>query len=355
MKKGLKSMLLTGVVAASLLTSGCNLFGGNETEWLTGNVAPTENDGEDGNFYYDVVANKIYYKENGIWIEQSASKGKDISKIEKVDTNNVQNTYKITYTDGTTDVFEVNKNVDLIDYTQEELYEEFLQIAQASMDKNVYNIYKSHIIEYEVDGNLEIENADSYQTVDENGMYFAFIHGGTEEYNYYFKSENKYIKYLSTTETSEYIDEQTWTKQKQNIIKQFNDGLFKSFTNVFSSETIAELIENIKINILEKGGRLPLNPSINLKKEIVNQKEKLTLEIKASYTNMSNSPVKLEFTIKCVDNLIESITHIEEWNQNMGGDEEQITERLSFDIGYFTNAALVPSTEDLNALPTPTE
>ncbi len=52
--------------------------GTDGSTWLTGTVSPNDNIGKNGDFYFDSLAQKIYYKQSGAWIlKSSISDGKD--------------------------------------------------------------------------------------------------------------------------------------------------------------------------------------------------------------------------------------------------------------------------------------
>lgn len=349
MKKGIKSMLLTGVVAASLLTSGCNLFSDEGVKWYTGESAPTSETGVDGDFYFDLTTNKTYYKQDGEWKEKAVSNTtKDISKIEKVSTGNDTTTYKITYADGSTETFEVDKDADLIDYTQEELFEEFKTIAANSMAKPYYSaVYRD-----ECEGDEECDTY-SYMTTDENGYYdFAKYEGGEDYATYYFKSEDKYVKYRSQAgSTPTYITQEQWQAKKKNYIQFLNEDADEySMYGLFTSQTIDEVISHIRLNWSARGNITELTGKITKQFDEQLNKEKLLLKIKVGVTNLDQL-YGLEYIIECYSNEIKSI--IMNYKLTSLSGELNLEGTISFAFEYFTNTALVPSTDRLEScLPT---
>lgn len=355
MKKNLKSMLMAGAVAVSLLT-GCN---NSQTEWLAGSAAPSSEQGEDGDFYFDTSSKKVYYKKYGVWVEQAVAEDKDIVSIEKESSTSTTNTYKITYADGTTKKYDVNKTEDKLEYTQEELYEEFLQIVQTSMSKEFYNTRTNQYIANITEHTDEMK--EMYQTVDENGMYTYYKpqDNGNDSYSYYFKSGTDYIGY-SKGQSSYYMNKQEWDDSRKNIIKLLdedsNAGDLK-INNVFTSETIEDVKANMMINIADEleayGGQQPHYSPVVLKKEIVNQKEQLTLKIEIDYRTKYDNINKLHIEIVCMDNLIKRIKVNKEYVIEGNSQVEEIREECYIYIEYFTNKAIVPSEQDLNTVPTP--
>ena len=87
--------------------------GQNGNTVLTGNTAPDNENGVDGDTYIDLVLYNIYVKENGEWVQKGCLKGaagRGIASIERTDgdgTPGTVDTYTITYTDGTTGTFMV--------------------------------------------------------------------------------------------------------------------------------------------------------------------------------------------------------------------------------------------------------
>lgn len=354
MKKGLKSMLLAGVVGASLLTSGCNLLNNEGVKWHTGETVPTSETGNDGDFYFDLTTNKTYYKQNGEWKEKVVSNRKDITKIEKVDTSDNSNTYKITYADGSTETFEVEKDADLIDHTQEELFEEFKTISANSMAKPYYSAF----LNINGDGYSDT----GYMTTDENGSYMA-IPG--EHYVYYIKEGNKYVRYSDEIDgdpRSRYVTQEEWEEARQNIIVPFNNGepILEGIhmRGIFTAQSIDEVSSLMRIFALGFGNDMP-NPIVTVQlsenfDELIN-KDKLLLEIKITGGEIEGvGHSEKTFKIESYSNEIKKITYYRQGYDQLGEPLDDFLS-VSYDIEYIPNINLVPSEEDLKEFPEPTE
>lgn len=281
MKKGLKSMLLGGVIAASLLTSGCNWFKDD-----------------------DVGSNP----------------------------------------------------------TQEELYAEFYQVAQTSMSKPYYTLSMSQQ-EKNLTSNTTTQGIMN-ETIDQKGLYRETEYEGTKTYAYAIKQNDQYVVYYkeisgtTTEKSSVYTTQEAFDKNHVNIIKTLNEHRGYSLDNVFSSKTIEELTDNLKMNLLEGGdgyaGKLPIEPIITLEKKMVNQKDELTLSGTVSYKTVIDKDVEFKFVITCRDNLIKKIYTSIDYIVVINDVEEHILMTQTLDIEYVTNPALVPSEEDLQEFPQPT-
>ena len=130
--------------------------GADGATWHTGEQAPASTLGENGDFYYDSVSLKIYYKNNNVWTLKSSLGMKDILKIEKLPSDEGEY-YKITYTDGTTDEFLVDESVDLLKPSQEELFEKYLDVlAEYKSQKELYMVFKNE--SKLKDGEIQYEN-----------------------------------------------------------------------------------------------------------------------------------------------------------------------------------------------------
>lgn len=398
MKKGLKSMLLAGLMAGSLAVTGCELsfnndsdlekqqqeiyklakeagFEGTYEEWLdsikgakgekgdagatwhTGTVAPTDTLGKNGDFYYDSVALKVYHKEDGVWVSKSSLGMKNILKIEKVSSGDEIDVYRITYTDNTTDEFEVSKDVDLVTATQEELFTEFRAIAANSMAKPYYYAIAELTSQY---NGGSVNTMVGQVTTDENGFYSV---SDTDE-SYYIKVNDKYVRYYRDPVKEEtdanYVDEEQWEYEKQNYLSFIDDDTEDVFMgdNLFSSNSIDEMIRNLKINFVNgDSALLPINPEIELSKEYNEdmQKEILTLTITANYKNVDDGDIEYSFSIECYDNEIKRLYYKYGYVDDSELDPRAKNMTYEIHIEYFTNENLIPSEDYFDEFPTPSE
>ena len=359
MKKGIKSLLLASVAASSLLTTGCNLLSNEQLGWHTGDKLPDNNEGKDGDFYFNTETNEVYYKTNGGWVKKTFSQTKDIDKIEKVSSGGETDTYKITYVDGTTDTFELNKNAEIIPTAQEELLEKFNEISEESMAEN-YFYYSMEATG--VESGVEMSRK-TRQTTDENGSYaYEELKNGTTTntgYYYHIKSDDKYIQYgiIDNNKSAFYTDQEWWERQTTNKIKFLDDGgiLLFNFKNVFSSATLADLKNNIKQNLTNDtsndSAKLPVEPIIEFKEEYdttINQL-KLILDIDVSYKTIEDHDITLHISIVSYDGRIKQINVDTTQTYN----NQTNTTNAVVNMEYYTNSGLVVDLFD--SFPEPTE
>lgn len=395
MKKGLKSMLLAGLMAGSLAVTGCELsfnndsdlekqqqeiyklakeagFEGTYEEWLdsikgakgekgdagatwhTGTVAPTDTLGKNGDFYYDSVALKVYHKEDGVWVSKSSLGMKNILKIEKVSSGDEIDVYRVTYTDNTTDEFGVSKDVDLVTATQEELFTEFKTIVANSMAKPYY--FADAKYEY-ISANGDKTTFKGSITTDENGMYSVYVANGQEE-QYYVKIDDKYVRfyYDDQIKQSEYVTQEKWEQEKQNIVYILNAPGNIYTNNLLTSESISEMVQNFKINLVNgMNAALPLNPVVEVSKQYDEtiQKEKLVVAIESVVEGSVEGDSHISIIFECYDNEFKRMVFTQ---GRITGSNAGETTIYSIDIEYFTNNNLVKDKAYFeNMFPTPSE
>lgn len=80
--------------------------------WISESRAPTAGDGQNGDFFYDSAAQKIYQKKSNAWVLISTiedggvgATGNGIASIAKTETNGKVDTYTVTFTDNTINPF----------------------------------------------------------------------------------------------------------------------------------------------------------------------------------------------------------------------------------------------------------
>lgn len=347
MKKSIKSMLLTGVVAASLLTSGCNLFDNEGAKWYTGDTLPDKDMGKDGDFYFDTSTNKIYYKTYGGWTERTVTQSKSISKIEKISETEEKVTYKITYSDGTTETIEVEQNSESLEATQEEMFEEFITASANSIAKPYY------YVTMDVQENNG-EKIEKYQqaTTDANGYYAV----EQEVKIYTVKLGNEYIRYSDWNNElrADSRTQEEWNEAKQNIIQQANstasDESKFPISNIFTSASIDKMKETVTNNLTEGFGAQTVSGlTVEFSKQYDNtiDKNKLVLEIDVTYATSTDSNESFNIVLEIYDNQINKMV-IEQSTST-----ETFTTYMTFE--YSTKTTLVPSSEELARFPEPTE
>lgn len=64
-------MAFTPMIEASVIGAGKNVTWSPDVRDTIGDAAPTQEQGEDGDFYYDRVTNSYYRKESGAWVQKS--------------------------------------------------------------------------------------------------------------------------------------------------------------------------------------------------------------------------------------------------------------------------------------------
>ena len=328
----------------------------SEAKWYTGETAPTSETGNDGDFYFDLTTNKTYYKQDGEWKEKVSSNSKDISKIEKVTNGINSNTYKITYADGSTETFEVEKEADLIDQTQEELFEEFKTISANSMAKPYYSsIYRTDV--------GEINYTYIKATTDENGYYYSSSYDAGERtfVTYYFKAGDKYVEYSngSGEPKSTYITQEEWQNEQKNIIQDLNEsynGDTVTFElGLFTAQTLDEAFSRVRWNLslAYDDGLTAKNPTIRLTKQLDEEinKEKLLLQIKYEVADFDGNSAECEYVIECYSNEIKAI---KDRRRGISQSGEVMEATASYTFEYFTDITMVPSADVLESL-LPTE
>ena len=88
--------------------------GSNGSSLLTGNGAPSNTDGQNGDTYIDYSTYNIYVKNEGTWTVSGNIKGEagiSIVKIEKTGSTGNVDTYTITYSDNSTSTFTVTNGI----------------------------------------------------------------------------------------------------------------------------------------------------------------------------------------------------------------------------------------------------
>ena len=347
MKKNIKKLLLTGVVATSLLTTGCNLFNQEEAKWHTGDTAPTSETGNDGDYYFDLTTNKTYYKEDGEWKEKVTSNNKNITKIEKLSETEDKVTYKVTYSDGTTENVDVEKDSESLEATQEEMFEDFITASSNSMAKPYYYI----AVDVKEDNGEIIEKYQQI-TTDANGYYH--VEQGLKKYTV--KIGNEYIRYYDyDNELRAYSTAQNeWEEEKQSFLQQANsltpeDAKFP-ISNIFTSSSIDNLKEIVATNLIEGfDAQTVSTPTVEFSKQYDStlNKYKLVLEIDVNYVTSTDSNNNFNIVLEMCDNQINKL--IIEKSEST----ETITLYMTFE--YSTKTTLVPSSEELARFPEPTE
>lgn len=210
--------------------------------WLTGTANPRVQQGKNGDFYFNSVAQTIFFKENNVWLLKSDLSKKDIKTFEKIDSTLEYDTYKVTYVDNTTDTFNVKKG-DIVTELDEEIVKELF-------DEAMYNSIQED--EVYVRMSTFLNNSFIMQiTFDESGLYSktnnGTINSSSYQYIVFNEDKTKMIQYTineNNKKTSVYY-KGTGNSPKEILWDEmgYSSGMFD--INVMSINLKKALLENV--------------------------------------------------------------------------------------------------------------
>lgn len=178
--------------------------------------------------------------------------------------------------------------------SQTELFSEFKKITENSIAKPYWQA------KHELKTSSDKTVINSYATVDDNGFYYISDSG---DGFYLAKVEDKYVFCSSVSDSHfcSYINAQKYNEE----IEHYDFSFVLNGSYVFNADSIEEMIENVKENLLIKqNAKFPLKTDVNFSKD----SEKNTLMLKMF---MDCDAVQYEITVVCQNELIDSFKVIE--------------------------------------------
>ena len=225
--------------------------------WLSGESAPSNEVGEDGNFYFDTQAEKIYKKENGAWALKTFVGQREVEKIELIEVGVEYDVYKITYTNGESETFNSIRDDSDVVIDEEGILDAYVKAYNRTILLDQYTISS---------------NDDSYRVTYNNGKIYGYGNGKEVQS---IKDEllNRYViyrkEYTSATEFELY-------SEISNEANEYFENFLVEETELVLS--LNDTKEHIKIAISEDLIIERENVNIEVKAEIKNGKYQITVK-----------------------------------------------------------------------------